>query len=83
MPRDGNLGLGHYFKPVFVDLFAGLQPAAEELGEIAVNLWNKAILDRIGEVYDKSAACFAANGFQASWCSWVPAVNALEDQLIR
>jgi hypothetical protein len=78
-----DLGLGHYFKPVFVDLFAGLQPAAEELGEIAVNLWNKAILDRIGEVYDKSAACFAANGWQASWCSWVPAVYALEDQLVR
>ena len=68
---------------MFEDLFAGLQPATKELGEIATNLWNRAILDSIGEVYDKSAACFAANGWQASWCSWVPAVNALEDQLIR
>ena len=75
--------LGRYFKPVFEDLFAGLQPATEELGAIATNLWNKAILDRIGEVWDKSAACFAANGFRAAWCSWVPVVSSLEDQLIR
>ena len=78
-----DYGLGRYFKPVFYDLFAGLQPATKELGDIATNLWNRPILDIIGEVYDKSAACFKANGFQASWCSWVPAVNALEDQLIR
>jgi Putative peptidoglycan binding domain len=76
-------GLSQYFKPVFVDLFAGLQPATEDLGEIAVNLWNKAILDRIEEITDKSIACFAANAFPAAWCSWVPAVSALEDQLIR
>ena len=48
-----------------------------------MNLWNKAILDRIEDVYAKSAACFAANGWRAAWCTWVPAVSALEDQLIR
>ena len=77
--------LVHYFRPVFDDLFAGLQPATKELGTIAMNLWNKAILDRIDEAFDKSAACFAANGWTGSMVLYrVPAESpTLEGQLIR
>jgi hypothetical protein len=78
-----DIGLEHYFGPVFDDLFAGLQPATEELGGIASSLWNNAILDRIEEAYDKSAACYATNGWRAAWCSYVPVVSALERQVIH
>jgi hypothetical protein len=74
--------LGRYFKPVFEYLFSGLEPFTEDLGEIATNLWNEAILNAISILDHKAVACFnATNG--AIWCSDNPAVVTLEGQLIR